>query len=112
VDPLPPLIPGLIQNLSLSIPGLIKKMCSAGPKQIHSQDSASALLSLLSPNKFAISHENRKQNLMSSQLQDYKALEIYNRITYIYQKKIQISMQSKPNRISMAADSMYTYPGI
>jgi hypothetical protein len=109
VDPLPPLISGLIQNLSLSIPGLIKKMCSARQEQIHSQDSASALLS---QNKSATSHEIRKQNLTSSQLQDYKALEIYTRMTYICEKEIQITVQSKPNRISMAADSMYTYPGI
>jgi hypothetical protein len=44
VDPLPPLIPGLIQNLSLSILGLIKKICLAGQEHIHRRKIGKKLL--------------------------------------------------------------------
>ena len=73
MDPLPPLIPGLMQNLSVSIPGLIIKSCSAGQKHIHRRKigklllaSACSLAASALANKSATSHENRKQNLMSS----------------------------------------------
>ena len=76
MDPLPPLIPGLMQNLSVSIPGLIIKSCSAGQEHIHGRKigklllaSACSLAASALANKSATSHENRKQNLMSSQLQ-------------------------------------------
>jgi len=44
VDPPPPFIPSLIQNLSLSIPGMIRKSCSAGQEHMHRRKIGKLLL--------------------------------------------------------------------
>jgi len=112
VDPLPPLIPGLMQNLSVSIPGLIIKSCSAGQEHIHGRKigklllaSACSLAASALANKSATSHENRKQNLMSSQLQGLHGTGNLHENNIDLSKKNQITIKANGKMFKLQTSS-------